>query len=76
MDEGIVEGSEDAGHAKDEFTCNYVNWIREPPATTHLHELEVQGRCSRWRHARPSSWEASCDVRDVYKRGVDINVSD
>ena len=60
VDEGIVERGEDAGDAEDEFT--YVlsvcegDWIEFGGEC--LLGLGGQERCSRWRRARPSFWEA------------------
>lgn len=62
MDEGIVEGCEDAGDAKDEFTCIEGQFdfllVHLSPRQTHPLGPEDQARCSRWQRVRPSSWEA------------------
>jgi hypothetical protein len=65
MDEGIIEGSEDTGDAKDHFA--YENGVSQHNLTTpfrdaHLRELGGLGRYSPWRGVRPSFWEASCAV--------------
>lgn len=65
MDEGIVEGSEDASDAEDEFTfeeisVSILSFVRRSfQILTHLRGPGGQERYSQWRRVRPSSWEAS-----------------
>jgi hypothetical protein len=49
VNEGIVEGSENSGNAKDEFTCVLLSVavdLRIPSKSAHPLEFEVPERCS------------------------------
>lgn len=61
MNEGVIEGGEYAGDAENEFTWLYVSVLIilfVGFLNHHLLGPEDPERCSRWRHARPSSLEA------------------
>ena len=59
VDEGVVEGGEDAGYAEDIFTWKREsipsNNFQEPQVFTNLRELEDQGRYFQSQGAQPSS---------------------
>ena len=61
MDEGIVEGCEDAGDAKYQLACGGVSMVLDClHCATDLRGPEDRGRCSPEQGAQPSSWEAYC----------------
>jgi hypothetical protein len=62
VDEGVVEGSENAGNAEDELALSNCQFVLERLVVKcRCHEPRgpgVQAGCSPAHRARPSSWEA------------------